>query len=111
MPLGAIVGLLLGSLSGLLAFLARRRPRLAMGLFLGLILAGSTGPVQDFTFDLVLSWGQVVRSRIWSPGMTDTFVPALGVTLGAIAGAIVAAVAMRWERLRPSSERIASPRP
>jgi hypothetical protein len=110
-PLGALVGLLLGSFSGVLAILARRRPRLAMGLFLGLISAGSSEPVQEFTFDLVLSWGQVVRSRIWSPGMTDTFVPALGVTLGAIAGAIVAAVAMRWERSRPSSERIASPRP
>ena len=105
-PLGAVVGLLLGSLSGLLAVLARRRPRFAMGLFLGLIFAGASDPVQEiYLWPRPVSAARSCASSIWSPGMTDTFVPASGVTLARSAGAIVAAVAMRWERTRPSSEQ------
>ncbi len=104
LPLGLVAGLLLGSLSGLLALLARRRPRIAMGLFLALLLASTFDPVQELTFGLLLSWGQIVRWWIWSPGMTEPDVPAAGATLGAIAGAVAAAIAMRWERNRPSSD-------
>ena len=69
---------------------------------LGLLLAGATEPVHQFAFGLVLSWGQVVRYKIESPGMTDPYVPASGATSGAIAGAIIAAVARRADRTRPS---------
>jgi hypothetical protein len=106
MPLGAVVGLLLGALAGLVAVLARRQPRIAMGLMLGLLFAGVSEPVQRLAFGLVLFWGQVVRMCIWSPGITDPFPPASGATFGAIAGAIMAVVAMRLERTRPSSEEI-----
>ena len=64
--------------------------------------------MQRVAFGLVLFWGQVVRWLIWSPGMTYEFVPASGATFGAIAGAIVAVVALRRERTRPSSQGIAS---
>jgi hypothetical protein len=101
-PLGAVVGPLSGALAGLWAVLARHRPRLATGLALGLLFACAAGPVQQFAFGLVVSWGYFVRWRIWSPGMTDPFVPASGVSLGAIAGAILAAGAtaapQHWRR-------------
>jgi MFS family permease len=107
-PLGGVVGLLLGVLAGRLAVLARRHPRIAMGLMLGLLFAGASEPVQRVAFGLVLFWGHVVRWLIWSPGMTYEFVPASGATFGAIAGAIIAVVALWRERTRPSSQGIAS---
>ncbi len=79
-PLGAVLGLVAGSLSGLWAIQARRRPRVAMGLLLGLLFAGTFAPVQEFILGLVLFWGRVVRWWIWSPSMTDAFVPASGAT-------------------------------
>jgi hypothetical protein len=102
-PLGAVVGLLLGTLAGALALLARRRPRLAMGLILGLLFAGASEPVQGLAFGLVIFCGQVVRWCIVSPGMTSPFVPASGVTLGAITGALIAIVAIWRQRTRTSS--------
>lgn len=102
-PLGAIVGLVIGALAGLLVILGRPCPRIAMGLTLGLLLAGASEPVQQFAFGLVLFCGQVVRFLIESPGLTDPYVPASGATMGAIAGAIIAAVAIRWDRSRPAS--------
>ncbi len=100
-PLGAVVGLLLGLFAGALARLARR-PRVAMGLVLGLLFAGASEPVQRLAFGLVVFCGQVVRCCIESPGMTDQFVPASGATLGAIAGALVAIVAIWRQRARTS---------
>jgi hypothetical protein len=105
-PLGAVVGLVLGVVGGRLAVLTRRHPRIAMGLMLGLLFAGASEPVQRLAFDLVLFGGYFVRWWIWSPGMTVPYVPASGATLGAITGAIIAVVAMRRERTRPSSEDI-----
>ena len=109
-PLGAVVGLLPGAIAGRLAVLARRRPRVATGLILGLLFAFASEPVRRPAFGLVLFWGQVVRSWVASPGLTDSFVPASGATLGAMAGALGAAVAMRRERRRPSSVEAASSR-
>jgi hypothetical protein len=43
-PLAAAVGPLLGSVSGLLVVLSRRRPRAALGLLLGLLVAGAFAP-------------------------------------------------------------------
>jgi hypothetical protein len=106
MPLGAVVGLLLGTLAGALALLARRRPRVATGLILGLLFAGASEPVQRLAFGLVVFCGQVVRWYIVSPGMTDPFVPASGVTLGSIAGALIAIVAIWRQRARTSSGNI-----
>jgi len=103
LPLGAGVGLLLGAVAGRLTVLARRQPRIAIVLLLGLIVAGASEPVQRLAFGLVLIWGQIVRSCIESPGLTDSFVPASGATCGAIAGAIIAAIAMRRPRAQPSS--------
>jgi MFS family permease len=101
LPLGAVVGLLAGAIAGLVVALARRRPRIAMGLVVGMLFAAAIEPVQRLAFGLVLAWGQIVRSIIWSPGMTDPYVPAFGATVGAIAGGIVAAVAMRPQRTLP----------
>jgi hypothetical protein len=103
-PLGAVVGLLAGAIAGLVVVLARRRPSIAMGLVIGLLFAAAMEPVQRLAFGLVLTWGQIVRSIIWSPGMTDPYMPAFGATVGAIIGTIIAAVAVRRERTRTSSD-------
>ena len=101
-PLGTVVGLLLGTLAGALALLARRRPRVAMGLILGLLFAARQNPCSDSPS---ASSSFVARSCavIVSPGMTYPFVPASGVTLGAITGALIAIVAMWWQRAWTSS--------
>jgi hypothetical protein len=103
-PLGSAVGALLGTIAGLLVVIARRWPRVAIGLIAALLLAGAMGPVQRSAFDLVVLCGYIVRWFIDSPGMTDHFVPALGATAGAIAGTIIAAVALWLGRKRPSLE-------
>jgi hypothetical protein len=100
-PLGAVVGLVPGAIAGLLVLLAGRRPRIAIGLTVGLLLAAAAEPVQRVAFELVQIWGMTVRWAIWSPGMTDPYVPAAGATLGAIAGSLIAAVSMRRVRTRP----------
>jgi hypothetical protein len=106
-PLSAVVGLMPGAIAGLVAVLARRRPRIAMALIIALLVAAAAEPVRQLAFGLVLFWGHVVRWNIWSPGMTDPHVPASGATLGAIVGAILAAAAMRLERTRPSASSLA----
>ncbi len=112
-PLGTIVGLILGTIVGLLAIIARRRPRVAIGLIAVLLLAGAAEPVQRLAFGLVLMCGYTVRWLIVSPGMTDPFVPAAGVSAGAIAGALIAAVALWQRRNRQSLEETMyrAPRP
>src|SRR5262249_49777295 len=55
-PLAAGVGLLVGPLSGRLAVFARRRPRVAIGLVLGLLFAGTLAPVHTRLFDLIVLW-------------------------------------------------------
>jgi hypothetical protein len=108
-PLGVVVGMLVGAVAGNLAILSRRHPRIAMGLMLGLLFAGASEPVQHLVFELVLFWCLFVRWWIWSPGMTVPYVPASGATFGAIAGAIIAVGAMWRERSRPSVEDNSSP--
>ena len=46
-PLGGVVGLLLGVLAGRSAVLARRHPRVAMGLMLGLLFAAHQNPCSE----------------------------------------------------------------
>jgi peptidoglycan/LPS O-acetylase OafA/YrhL len=87
-----------------LAILAQKHPSFAMGMTLGLLLAGAIEPVQQFAFGLVLYWGQVVQYFIASPGITDPNLPASGATMGAIAGAIIAAIAMRRDGTQSPSE-------
>jgi hypothetical protein len=103
-PFGSVVGLVPGAIAGLLVVLAGRRPRIAIGLIIGLLLAAAAEPVQRLIFELVQFWGTGVRWAIWSPGITDPYVPAVGATLGAIAGSIIAAVAMRRVRIRPLAD-------
>jgi MFS family permease len=103
--LGVVVGLAFGALAGLLAILARRRPRIAMGVLLGMLAAGAWSPIHRFAFGLILSWGELVRWYIESPGMTDPLVPAAGAALGALAGAIIATFCMRWKRNPTASSR------
>ena len=65
-----------------------------MGLVVGLLFGCALEPIQRFAFGIVLFWGQLVRWRIESPGMTDPFVPASGAIAGAIAGALIALVVL-----------------
>lgn len=103
-PLGAVVGMLAGAVAGNLAILSRRHPRIAMWLMLGLLCACVSELVQHLVFELVLFCCLFVRWWIWSPGVTVPYVPASGATFGAIAGAIIAAVAMWRQRAQPSVE-------
>jgi hypothetical protein len=94
LPLGALGGGVFGTVAGLLTAVARRKPRLAMGLALGLLLACATSPVQSSGFDLMILWGQIVRYRIISWGLTDPLITATGAILGATAGALIASIAV-----------------
>jgi MFS family permease len=109
-PHGAVVGLVLGAVAGSLAILARRQPRIAMGMTLGLLFAIMLEPVQRVVFEIVVFWGYFVRWWIESPGMTVPFVPASGATFGAIAGAIIAVVVLWRTRTCPTSEDISGSR-
>lgn len=100
LPFGAVLGLVLGTIAGLLGIVARRSPHQAIGLFVALILAVSNGPVQRFAFGIVVACGDNIRWWITSPSMTDPSVPASGIVSGAIAGALIAVAAMwrAWTR-------------
>lgn len=99
LPVGSLVGVLFGTIGGLLAVIARRRPRATIALVVGLLFAVAAAPVQRYAFDLVIVWGQIVRWFIDSPCLTDPFVPASGAISGAITGAIIAAGAV-WKGRR-----------
>lgn len=103
LPLGAVVGLVAGTVAGLLGIVARRSPGLALGLVAGLLLSGSIGPVQRLVFGSVIFVGHLVRWWITSPGMTDSVIPASGVVSGAIGGSLIAAAAMWRAWTRPAA--------
>jgi hypothetical protein len=95
-PLSAMVGLLAGALAGLLVALARRKPRAAIGLALALLVACASEPVQRLALELIVRWGYILRRLILSWGQAAEQISATGAAVGAIAGAVVAGVALRF---------------
>ena len=97
-PLGAGVGSVVGVIAGLLIVLARRRPRLATAISLGLLVTCASEPVQPILSGLVIYWGWVIRRLVGTWPMTDDQVWATATVLGAIAGAVVACLATHISR-------------
>lgn len=104
-PLAIPVGVVAGGVAGLLALLARRRPGAAMAAMVGLLLACSVGPVQESCTGLVVWWGWKIRWRITSMGLTSEQISASGALTGALAGVLLAGMALRL------AGRTASPGP
>jgi hypothetical protein len=101
-PMGAGVGGVVGAIAGLLILLARRWPRWATGIALGLLFACAFDPVQQLIFRAVISWGWIVRALHVAWAMTDDEIWATAAVFGAIAGALVAGLALHMAGRHPS---------
>ena len=100
-PLGAVVGLALGTIAGLLIRLGRRRPRLATGMALAILFAFASDLGRPFTFDLVTRFGWFLRGLLVPWSLSDDQISNTATIFGAIAGAAVAGLAMYATRGRP----------
>jgi hypothetical protein len=93
-PLGAAVGIAVGSVAGLSMRLGRQRPRLATGTTLAILFASATEPGRQFALDLVTWTGRLLRYLLVPSSITDDQISITGIIFGAIAGAVVADLAM-----------------
>jgi hypothetical protein len=109
-PLGAAVGLALGTVAGLLIRLGRRRPRLATGMALAILFAFASDPGRPFTFDLVTRFGWILRYHLVPWSISDDQISITAMIFGAITGAAVAGLAMYATRPR-GGEVLATPEP
>ena len=66
-----------------------------MAAIVGMLLALSIGPVQGFLSGLVMRWGREIHRWISSPGRSNEAMSATGASSGAIAGALLAGLALR----------------
>jgi hypothetical protein len=99
--MAAGVGSVVGAIAGLMIPLARRWPRPATTIALVLLFACAWDPVRQFLFGLVIIFGHLIRWG-WSIGahlnpwaMTDDQIWSTAAVFGAIAGALVAGLALR----------------
>jgi hypothetical protein len=96
-PTGAILGVVIGTLAGLLTLLASRRPRLVGWLVGGLLLSCVIGSVHIDAFGRVIDF--VLRMRLEGVNrlvVSWTIAIELAATMGATAGALVGAVVACW---------------
>ncbi len=100
-PLGAAVGIVLGTATGLLIRFQRQRPRLATGTALAILFAFALEPGRQFAFDLVTWTGWRLRYHLVPWSISDDQISITGMILGAIAGAVVAGLAANAARPRP----------
>jgi hypothetical protein len=100
-PLGAVVGIALGAVTGLLIKLGQQRPRLAMGMALALLFAFTSASGRQLAFSLVTLVGRVIRYLFVPWSISDDQISNTGMIFGAIAGCAVAGVAMYATRPRP----------
>ena len=108
-PMATGVGSVVGVIAGLLFLLARRWPRLATGIALGLLFAYASDPVRQFSFDLVIRWGWLIRAPSGTWPMTDDQIWATAAVFGAIAGAVVAGFGLHMAG-RPRSDHVPASR-
>jgi hypothetical protein len=100
-PLGAMVGGALGALAGLLVRSSRQRPRVATGAALVVLFAFASDRGRRFTLDLVTWLGWRLRYHLVPWSISDDQISITGMIFGAIAGAVVAGLAMYVMRPRP----------
>ena len=93
-PLGAAVGIALGTTAGLLIRFGRRRPRLATGVALAILFVFASGTGRQFALDLVRWTGRLLRYLLIPWSISDDQISITGMIFGAIAGAVVADLAM-----------------
>lgn len=93
-PLGAAVGIALGTTAGLLIRLGRRRPRLAISVALAMLFAFASEPGRQFALNLVTWTGRLLRCLLVPWSISDDQISITGMIFGAIAGAVVADLAM-----------------
>jgi hypothetical protein len=98
MLLGVGVGAVVGAIMGKLTIIARRRPRLAGWLFLGLLVTCASGPVRPILFDLVFFWGLVVPRVLASEPMTQEHVWATAAIFGAVTGTLFGCLSIELAR-------------
>jgi hypothetical protein len=99
-PLGAALGLALGTIAGLLIRLGRRRPRLATGMVLAILFASASDLGRPFTIELVTRFGWILRGLLVPWSLSDDQISNTAMIFGAIAGAAVAGLAMYATRGR-----------
>jgi hypothetical protein len=109
-PLGAAVGVALGTIAGLLIRLGRKRPRLATGAALAILFALASGPGRQTVIDLMTWSGRVLRSLFVPWSISDDQISITAIIFGAVAGSVIAALAMSATRharvvMAPHSER------
>lgn len=112
-PAGTVLGILVGTIAGLVLVLAGRWPRFVGGLVVGLLLACAIASVHINLFDVVIDL--VVQTRLhgidrayhaWL--MTSEVASAIGATAGAVVGAVISCWAVR---MGVRSRRTATGRP
>ena len=99
-PMAVGVGAVVGAITGGLIALARRRPRLARWICLGVLVACASGPVRPVLFDAVVFWGMIVRWLLFENWTVGEHVWATAAIFGAFAGALDAYLWTRAARGR-----------
>jgi hypothetical protein len=93
-PLGATVGIVLGTVAGLLTILGRHRPRLAAGTAFIILFAFASGFGRQFAFDVVTWLGWILRYHFVPGSISSDQISITGMIFGAITGAVVANLAI-----------------
>jgi hypothetical protein len=93
-PLGAIVGIVLGTVAGLLTILGRHRPRLAMSTALIILFAFTSGLGRQFAYGMVTRLGWILRYHFVPGSISDDQISVTGMIFGAITGAVIANLAI-----------------
>jgi hypothetical protein len=93
-PLGAAVGFVFGAVASVLFKLGRGYPRFATGMALTLLFAIASDPGRRFAFDLVTGLGRIILYCFVPWSISDDQISTTGIVFGAIAGSIVAVLAM-----------------
>ena len=91
---GVAVGIALGTIAGLLIRFGRRRPRVATGVAVAILFVFASETGRQFALDLVRWMGILLRYLLIPWSISDDQISITGMIFGAIAGAIVADLAM-----------------
>jgi hypothetical protein len=108
-PLGVTVGIVLGTIAGLLTILGRRMPRLAIGIALVVLVTFASSTVRQFVIEQVtwLYWN--LLAKLVNRGNFDHEIPITGMIFGGTAGSAIAGFARFAMRPRPSVLTTATP--
>jgi hypothetical protein len=107
-PLGAAVGIALGVLAGLLIKLGRQRPRLATVMAVAMLLALASDFGRVFAFHLVTWVGLILRYFVVPWSISDDQISITGMIFGAVAGCVVAGLAIYATRPKPAQAKTAT---